>query len=200
MAKTYYQSPFGIAKFPWITKADTKFNADGIFKVTLVLAPGADTEEFLSFVKKASQTAFDEELEKLTPKDRKAYTLYCPVEPEEDDEGNPTGNYLAHFKQNAHIKMHDGTVIDVKIGVKDASGKKDVRKPVYGGSELRVMYSPRPVKMSSTHQAGVRLDFASVQIKTLQTSGGGGGFGAIEGYEEDQDAFDPGEGPAPLDY
>lgn len=200
MAKTYYQSPFGIAKFPWITKADTKFNDTGIFKVSLVLTPGPDTEEFVSFVKKEAQRAFDEECEKMTPKERKAFTLYCPVEPEEDDEGHPTGNYIAHFKQNAVIKMRDGTTIDVKIGVKDASGKKDVHKPVFGGSELRVMYSPRPVKVASSHQAGVRLDFASVQIKKLNTSGGGHGFGAVEGYEEDQESFDPAAPIEQTDY
>jgi hypothetical protein len=202
VSKTYFQSPFGIAQHPWLSKADTKFNADGLFKTGLVMPPSSETEAFVDFVKAEAQKAFDEEAEKMTPAERKKYTLYCPVEEEQDDQGNPTGNWVAHFKQNALIKRRDGTEIVVKIGIKDASGKKDVRKPVYSGSELRVMYSPRLVKIASARQVGVRLDFASVQIKVLN-SGGPRGFGAVDGYEEelddrDQAAFDPAEPDKPV--
>lgn len=200
MSKTYHLSPFGVARHPWLSKADTKFHPDGLYKVELVLAPSKETEAFVDFIKEEAQAAFDAEAEKMTPVERKKFTLYVPVEEELDDQGNPTGNVLAHFKQNALIKRRDGTEINVKVGIKDASGTKEVRKPVYSGSELRVMYSPRPIKMSGTKQAGVRLDFASVQVRKLNSGGLSGGFGAVEGYEEDQSNFDPAEGPAPIEY
>jgi hypothetical protein len=199
LSKTYYQSPFGIAVHPWLTRPDTKFNTDGIFKTGLLLEPSPEVEAFVTFVEAAAQAAFEEETAKMTPGERKKYTLYSPVEKEEDDQGNPTGNYIAHFKQNAIIRRADKTEIIVTIGIKDASGKRDVHKPVFGGSVIRVMYSPRVVKVASSQKAGVRLDFASVQVKKLQESSRG--FGAVEGYEEedndprDQNNFDPAEGP-----
>jgi hypothetical protein len=199
MATTYYQSPFGVARFPWITRADSKYHADNpLYHVDLVMDPSPQVDAFVEFVTAAAQKGFDEETEAMTPKDRKAYKLYIPVVKEEDDQGNETGRWVAKFKQNSIIKRKDGTLIDVKIGVKDAK-LNDITKPVFGGSVLRVMYSTRNSKMTSSKEAGCRLDFASVQVTKLQAPEARG-FDAVEGYEDDgsdpreQKNFDPAEG------
>lgn len=198
MARDFHTSPFGVAVHPWISKFDTKFNSDGLYHVVLKLEPGKETEAFVDLVRAAAEAAFDEMSQELTPAERKKYSVYYPVVPEEDDQGNPTGNYLANFKQNRIIKFKDGSTKEVTIAVKDAGGKKDVVKEVYGGSVIRVMFTMRNSKIVSARQMGVRLDFSAVQVKELRTSGGGGSrFGSTDGYEEtderEQSAFDPGD-------
>lgn len=196
MPTTFHISPFGEAEHPWLSKADTKYNPDGLFHTGLILEPGPETDAFVEKVTAASEAAFAEEAEKLTPGERKKFSLYVPVKPEEDAEGNPTGRWVASFKQNRVLKLKDGTTKEITIAIKDASGKRDVHKPVFGGSVIRVMYSMRTAKIASSKEIGVRLDFASVQVKKLATSAGKG-FGATEGYHEDelderdQAAFDP---------
>ena len=31
-------TPKGVAKYPWLTKADTKFNPDGVYKTDLLIS------------------------------------------------------------------------------------------------------------------------------------------------------------------
>lgn len=197
MPTKFYVSPFGEAEHPWLSKADVKYNPDGLFHTGLVLEPGPETDEFVALVTQASEAAFEEEAEKLTAGERKKFSLYVPVKPEEDAEGNPTGRHVASFKQNRLLKFKDGTTKEITIAIKDASGRRDVHKPVFGGSIIRVMFSMRTAKIVSSKEIGVRLDFASVQVKKLATSGGGKSFGSTDGYHEDElderdmAAFDP---------
>lgn len=192
MSKTLYQNtPFGIAsEFPWLTKADTKYNANGVYKLGLVLS-GKEAEELAARVDVASQASLERYFEekKMAPKDRKAWKTYKPYTRETDDAGDPTGYIVFRFKQNAKIKLKDGTVKDVKISVKDASGRKEVTKPVFGGSELRVMYTFRDIVMVTSREVGVQMAFGSVQVRKLsESTGGAGGFDAVEGYEEPDEA------------
>lgn len=205
MPTTFYTSPFGEATgYPWISKADTKYHPDGLFHVVLGVDPSEEAEKFHAMVTKAAEDYLEEVRSALPAGEAKKWSLYNPVVAEEDQEGNPTGRLLATFKQNRVIKFRDkvsGELVTktVAIGVKDGSGTKDVRKPVFGGSEIRVMFTMRPSKITSSKQAGVRLDFALVQVKKLASSGGSGArFGAVDdGYhadeldERDQANFDP---------
>lgn len=123
----------------------------------------------------------------MTPAERKKWSVYYPYEVLEDDEGNATGDIVFHYKQNATIKLKDGTTKHVKIGIQDSAGK-DMHKPLFFGTELRTMFAYRAIKMVSTKQAGVRLDFSMVQVLKLGTGGGNKGFGAVEGgYVDDGD-------------
>lgn len=189
LAKKFKFSPFGIAIHPWLNKPDTKFDAEGVYKVDLRMS-GAPAQKFMEGVKAASDAALEEYLQKqqdagkMTKGEAKKWTAYYPFEVEEDAEGNPTGDIIFSFKQNAKIKLKDGTVKDISMVIRDAKDK-EMHKPVFGGSELRTMYSMRPIPMTSLKQAGVRLDFAAVQVKSLKTSGNGPTFGEVDGYAED---------------
>lgn len=205
MAKNVYQdSPFGIAVFPHLNKPDSKFNPDHpLFKVKLRLE-GASAQALKEKVDAAADAAFADYFENgegkmMTPAERKKLSVYRPYVEEEDDEGHPTGAILFEFKQNATIKLKDGTVKTIEIGLYDAAGNP-MHKIVRGGSEIRVNYSMRPIPMKSLKQVGVRLDFGRVQVRKLAEGNGGGGFGAVEGYVDDgADGFGSAGGDATAD-
>ncbi len=195
MAKYVYQdSPFGIAQFPHLNRPDAKFNPDNpLYKTGLVLE-GDTAEAMVVKVDAAADAAFEDyfngngEGAKLAPGLKKKaledWKVYRPYERELDGEtGEPTGRIVFDFKQNAHIKLRDGTVKDIQIGLYDAAGK-EMKALVRGGSEIRVNYSMRPITMTSLKKVGVRLDFSRVQVRKL-SEGNSGGFGAVEGYVDD---------------
>ena len=178
----FHVSPFGALLHPWLTKADTKFNADGLFHSGL-LVEGEDAENLKKRITEAAQAAFNEETAKMKPAEAKKWSLYVPFEDlEDDDTGEPTGTTKFDFKQNAKIKDREtGEMKSVKIEIRDSKDKPVTGVVVYGGSIGRIMFSMRKIVMTSSKEIGVRLDFSKVQIKELKT--GGGGFGAIDdGY------------------
>lgn len=195
--KTVYKpSPFGPAIHPWVNRPDTKFNAEGVFKVGLRLS-GKEAEDLKAEIDTDAQAFFDEVTAEMTPGERKKWSIHYPYTVEEDDDGNPTGDIIFNFRQNAVIKLRDGSTKEVKVGVYD-SMDNDMHKPVFGGSILRVMFSKRGIKMVSNKSAGIRLDFSMVQVKELaKGTGGGRGFGKVAGgYVEHADEEDVEHGQA----
>lgn len=192
--RTYKDGPFGVAGHPWLGKADTKYNSDGLFKVDLTVAANEGGEEWADELTKQAEEAreffFSEKGEgrDIKPKDRDKWELYVPFEREEDDAGNLTGNITFTPKQNAKIKLRDGTVKDVEMAIYDAKGK-EMHKDPGPGSTLRVRWATRLIAVKSSKQVGVRMDFCAVQVKDFKPFGqGGGGFGAVDGYEDDGEA------------
>jgi len=188
MSTTYHTSPFGIAQHPWLNKADTKYNADGVFKVSLVIG-GSEAQAFKDQLDAEAKAALErfwesDEGKKVAAKDRKSWKVYAPYVADTDDEGNETGYFVFRFKQNQKLKLKDGTTKVLKIGIKDASGKKEVAKPIFGGTELRVMYTLRDIVMKSDKQVGVQLAFGQVQVRKLADTQAGGSFEEVEGYHE----------------
>lgn len=189
--RVYKPSPFGPVLFPWLNKPDTKFNENGVYKADLALT-GAPAEKFAEEIDAEAQAAFDEITADMTPGERKKWKLYVPYRREEDDEGNPTGRIIFQFRQNATIQVKgEDTPTEVKIGIYD-SDDKDLHKPVFSGSVIRVLYATRQIKMQSAKEAGVRLDFSMVQVKELaKARGGGSRFGKVEGgYRQVDDEDD----------
>jgi hypothetical protein len=189
--KTVYEfSPLGEAQVgTWINKPDVKFNEAGVFKGP-ILVTGTDAIRFKDKIDVAAQAYFDEATAEMTPGERKKWQLYVPYEVQEDEEGNPTGGIVFDFKQNATIKLRDGTEKAVKIAIKD-SKNADLDKAIFPGTVLRTMYSFRGIKVAGTKQLGVRMDFAAVQIfKLAERSGGSfGNFGELEGgFSQDDQA------------
>lgn len=194
MAKTtYYTSPFGVGIHCHLNTADSKFAPDNPTYKTKLKLEGEVAQSLKAKVDAAVDEAFTAHFEEggkgadIAPKDRKKWSPYHPYEEEEDDAGNKTGAILFDFKQNAKIRLKDGTVKDIQMPLYD-SQDNPVHKLIRTGSVIRVAYSMRPIVMTSTKQVGIRLDFAKVQVKKLAEGGSsGGGFGAVEdGYVEDE--------------
>jgi hypothetical protein len=221
-AVKYRPSPIGIARYAWVNKPDTKYNAEGLYHVDEVLdlvndIPGLTTAEenrkYKAEIDAEVDAAFDREAKKLTEKARtlkaaevllQGWTKYYPYIEEKDEEnGNPTGRIIFMFKQNAKIPQPDGSKKVFKLGIRD-SANKAIDTPVYGGATIRVLFKPRDVKIQGTKQLGSRLDFSMVQlIKAAKSSGGG--FDEVDGgyvgEEDNGNSSGPGEAPKPgADY
>lgn len=179
MAKTVYRmSPIGLVKHPWLNRPDTKYNP--VYSGDLI-ASGKPAEDFAAQLDREAQEAFDELSADMTPGERKKHKVYVPYERLEDSDGNPTGEIMFSFKQNATIKLKDGTSKDVKITLQDSEGN-DMLDEIYSGSRIRFYYATRAIKVAATRQLGVKLDFAGVQVAELVTGGSQGRrFEKIEG-------------------
>lgn len=181
----YKPSPAGPAVYPWINKADTKYNTDGVYKVG-ILAEGPEALAYKEYLDHEAERAFAEETEDMAPAERKKWRIYVPYEVEENEDGTPTGRIQFNFKQNAVINV-EGVAKPIQIAIFDASDK-EVHTKIFGGSVLRVMARPRNTKIAASKQAGVKLDFLKVQIVKLAEYKQESGFGAVEGgYVADPD-------------
>lgn len=192
MGKQYYSSPLGIGRYTWVNKPDTKFNSDGVFKTDLMLE-GDVALEMKAKIDVQVEEALNAYTEDMKPVDRKKWSPYHPYEVEEDDDGNPTGRIFFKFRQNAVIKLKDGTTKKVVIGIYDASDKASSVQ-VYSGSKMRVRYSMRAIPLKSSKEVGIRLDFFMVQVVELAGRSESGGFGAVEGgYVDDHEDDETGD-------
>jgi hypothetical protein len=187
MAKSErFTSPAGIAKFPRLNEPDTKFKAEGEYKVTLVLTE----EEANSILEKAKAPfeAFKAEEAKKLKKGQKLKEADLPVKDHYEGEELVEGMKEVTFKTKASgVSKKTGKAWEMKPALFDAKGKPLVPRPnVGGGSKLKVSYS---IGCYNTPAAGcgVSLRLEAVQVLDLKEFGGGDaksyGFGEEEGYE-----------------
>jgi hypothetical protein len=188
-------TPKGIARYPWLSNADTQFNADGVYKVGLLI-PAAEARELCAQLDaaadeavKAAQAAAKSPALAKTVKRAEPYNIFL------DEQGEDTGNIEFKFKMNAKVTFKDGTVKAMKPFFFDAKGKPLAVCPaVYGGSGLKVNFSPAPYYAAASKTAGVSLRINAVQIIDLVTGGGGSASGF--GFAEEADGFDGSSLPA----
>jgi hypothetical protein len=181
-----YVTPAGVASYPWLLKADTKFNKDGEYKVDLVLTDPGDITAQIDTVL-AAYMAQDPSKGK-----RKKWSVHVPYSDELDDEGDETGNTVIRFKQNATIRYNDKKtgkpmVVHKTIPLFDAKGLRSKGVNPYSGSVLKVAFTINPYAMASRTEYGASLRIVGVQIISLVTgddgSADGMGFEEEEGYE-----------------
>ena len=154
-----FTTPLGVAVFPWLIKADTKFNADGIFKTDLKLS-SAETKSIAGQLKAFYEKRFPNTKGKM------------PYKKEVDDTGKETGDYIFKFKSKN------------KPALFDASGKPMQDTNVFGGSKIKV--SATAASYDAAGNKGVTLYLNAVQVIDLVTGDTGSsenfGFKAEEGY------------------
>lgn len=180
-------SPRGTAVYPWLNRPDTKFSADGDYKVTLKVA-AADA---LPLIQKLDEIISDYQSQqtKADPKLGR-YNVSPPYEEEMDDQGNLTGNFLFKFKQKAKIHTKDGRTIDMKVALVDAS-RTPTTVNVGGGSEIKIAATVYPYAMSTTKTIGLSLRPSAVQILSLAESGSN-----VVSMFDDEDGFKAEDAPA----
>jgi hypothetical protein len=202
--KPSYISCEGVAVYPWLNRPDTKFvpagmtaeEWGGVYKTSLQIPAAVFTSSvyrdgltFKAFLDQLVDASV-EQAKTEHPKEKKLVKATYPYKEEMDDDGDETGNFLVNFKQNAKIKRKDGQIIEVKIPLFNARGEA-ITDAIYGGSIIKVAFTTRSTWMPGNKEAGVRLDISAVQVlKLVKTSRSASdfGFGAEEGYEDDDDA------------
>jgi len=196
-------TPAGSANWAKLITPDTKFKADGEYKVNLLIREDA-AEALTSQLDKLVDIAFAKEV-KRNPKLKAKLSKRLPYQEVLDDEGNETGELEFKFKLNAVVNCKDGSSFSQKPALYDAKGKPltgDIN--VGNGSKIKVAFEPVPYMMASTKQVSLSLRMKAVQIIDLQEYQVGGGaesygFSEEEGYEATQtDASNTSE-EAPFD-
>lgn len=184
---------------PWINNPDTKYNADGVFKLTgLGDSTAVLIANLMALIDEKAEEAYERLTEGLSAGEKKKWKLYKPYSLEDDpDTGEPTGRVKFLFKRNHVIKLQGGEQKELSISVYDSSGKvidPEQLPAIYGGSSGKVLFSFRDVKVPGTKQAGVKLDFAAVKIKSLAKTGRADPF-SKDGEDEEEGGyvFEPGE-------
>lgn len=184
-----FTSPVGEAVFPWITKADTEFDASGVFRTDLSV-PFDAAQDFIAKLEKV-RTDFIQTLpigkqSALIARPVYREELSRPVYPEDatDEQkkairdswvGEPTGNVLFRFKLKAHVDTEDGGFDQAPVVVMAASGER-VESPVYDGSMIRIRGQIVPYTNAAAGMVGITLRMKAVQVIELVSSSGDGGF------------------------
>ena len=150
-----YTTPQGIAIYPWLNKADTKFHDEGVFKTNLLV----DSDKAQDLIDKINEFA-QEHLGKKMSKAR------LPYETDED-----TGQIIFKTKSQYAPKFKDSSA-QMMVG--------EIPR-VWGGSTLRVAGTMTVYEKGAN--CGVSLNLGAVQIIKLSEGNGNDGddFGAVEG-------------------
>lgn len=205
----------GIARFPSLDKADTKFKASGEYKTGIILSR-ADAQPILDALTKmgeemlvATKARLEESLKTETNGEKKGKIKKAladlkladlPVKPVFDDDGNETGDVILNFKMNAQrTDKKTGKNIVMVPKLFDGKGKPMPATPVWGGSTIKVAGQVVPFYTQAVG-AGASLRLSAVQIINLVNSNSAGassfGFGVEEGGYE---AGDHDDTPTPDD-
>jgi hypothetical protein len=186
-----FTSPVGEAIYPWITRADTTYDADGIYHCDLSV-PFELAQDFIAKLE-GVRNAFINTLpvakqKSLAPKDVYREELTRPERPEGSTdeewqaikdawEGEPTGNVLFRCKLKARVTPKSGDGWTQKPAVVTADTGEAVEEPVYGGSIVRIRGQIVPYTNDAAQSVGVTLRMRAVQVIELVTgSADGGGF------------------------
>jgi len=214
--KKKYESittPTGIAKFPWLTKPQLKYNTvdEYEYKCNLIVDGKAEgLNDLLKHLEEIAQEQFaqlkkdiKEAATKEKNPDKKKKILadidkaekYLPFELEFNDEEKETGNVIFKTKQATEFKNKKGNMVQIELTFFDAAGKKLSEAPsIFGGSKLRLNCQLNPFSSVGLKTAGVSLRLKAVQILEL-TKGRTAkdyGFSEEEGYTGEEETFDAG--------
>lgn len=185
-----FLSPAGEAVFPWITKADTEHDANGVFKTDLSV-PFEEAQDFIATLEKARDdfiaTLPLNKQKSLTPRPVYMEEYTRPEYPENATkeekaeiratwEGEPTGNVLFRFKLKNNVTTKNGeSFTQAPVVVDDETGE-DIEGAVYGGSIIRIKGQVVPYTNDAAGVAGVTLRMRAVFV--IEQVGGDGGDGS----------------------
>lgn len=165
--KQTFVTPKGTAKFPWLSKPDTRFNPAGVYSVILLLETGSEECDKLTEMIGTFYEEKRDEAQALTPK-KKLKLNDPPYREDLDENDEPTGYTRFKFKMNASFEDKQGNKVEMKPLLFDSKGK-EIKKEIaiYGGSTIKVAFSMVPY---NTKGFGIVLYIQGVQIIELVTS------------------------------
>lgn len=165
---------------PYLNTPDTKFNADGDYKVTLVLDNNYETQALVASLKAIHEQAIAQ-AKKDNP-GKKVKTATLPINDEAEE-----GKTHVSFKLKAHVTPRDGEPFDLKVALFDAKGNP-INEKIGDGCTIRVAFEPIPF-YTATVGAGLTFRLKAVQVLSLvpfdETSFSFFGFVQEDGYVDD---------------
>lgn len=163
-----FETCAGLAMRTFTITPDTKYNTDGLFKISMVVDPlEPEAQAFKAKIDVAAAEALNAE---VPEKQRRGWEPYLPYEPELNAAtGEETGRIIFEFKRNAKIKLRRaGEIKDLTVAVFDSRNRQAwPAPPITDGSLVRVMAEFRPIKIATSRKAGVRIDFSCVKVLKL---------------------------------
>jgi hypothetical protein len=213
-------TPKGVAKYPWLSKACTTFDPKGVYKTGLLLR--SDSPECLS-LKAQIDVWLEESLQEAVAKATEAMktalangkgadaakkkaeiSQIVKADPPyaldlDKNSGEETGYTEFKFKRDAQRITKEGKIIPQVVLLFDAAGKpltNDIS--IYGGSIIKVNFTPWNKYMPATKKCYVTLQLNAVQVIELVSGGLGTtasdfGFETEEGYICEQPAETEGQ-------
>lgn len=175
---TRYVTPLGTAQYPWLTKPDTKFNADGTYSVALTFRD--DDGTFTTLINREFEAAVAKAKEQNEGKKIKSADL--PITENED------GSITLKFKLNAKVTPKNGEPFEQRPALFDAKGTPlGLDTKIGGGTKMKIAFECAPF-YTALIGAGISLRLKAAQVIELVEYSGGGdgsayGFGKEDGYE-----------------
>lgn len=198
--KNVVVTPRVITVWPWLTKMDTKYDPEGLFKSDLILDPEDPAhKEFMDKCEALMRQSEEAARERLSKGDGKAKAKLKTLaqadffKPEYDDNGDETGRFTFSVKQKHVIRYIDKKTKEKKVVKKfitfvDSAG--NVLKnppPLYSGSEVQVK-GPMSIYYAADKNAyGITMKIDAVRIVELAQTGSYSD--AAEGFDCDGDGF-----------
>ena len=157
----------GKALWAKLFEPDTKFDANGIYSISLTL-PEADAAAMCEELDNMCSAKFDEEV-KNKPALKNQLSIQDPYTPVYDREtGDATGEVEFKFKLKAKVNTRDGRTFEQKVAVVDAKRTPMTDEIAVGnGSDVKVAFEPMPYMVSGTKKVGVSLRLKAVQVIEL---------------------------------
>lgn len=170
--KKTYLTPQGVASFPHLAEAQTKFVKEGVYDVTLYFDEKAGSE-FVASLEEAYNQACKEAKEKYEEqkpqykKDNPEIKFEQFYREEVDDNGFATGRIFVKFKRQATVKMKDNKLLEFSVAVFDRYNQampKEVVAKASSGSIMKAAFKANPYFVAAGAKAGISLQLEAVQI------------------------------------
>lgn len=170
MANTSITSPKGKAAYAWITKPDTKFSEEGVYKISLILK--TDSKECEALVEQLQEVFTDE----YGMKKLKSASIPFKAEIDKETE-EETGNTVFNFKSQKPPRLYNAKGQPILNAGNLRLG---------GGSDVKVNFTAKAYDKGA--KCGVALYLNAVQIINLVEVKSAGMFGD-EGGSFDSTGF-----------
>jgi hypothetical protein len=176
-------SPKGRAVWPKLNEPDTRFEPDGVYKVSLVV-PAAEAKALIAALTKEFDAYYAAEVKEAKKKLKKADLPWSDVM---NDAGEETGEVEFSFKMAAQYTTKKGEVVQQRPVLFDAK-TRPMTDRVGGGSIIRVGFEPHFWNVPATG-VGLSLRMKAVQVLELkqwspsEKKASDFGFSEEEGFE-----------------
>ena len=164
-----FTTPVGLLEFPWITRADTRYDNDGVYQTKIVLPfEDARAQELIATLSKVR----DDFIATLDTVKQQTYRRADVYEEETNEEGVATGNIKIKAKLKAVVKPREGDPF-IQAPTVVYTDDEDAGKPVYAGTLAKLKGQIVPYTNAANKVAGVTLRLRSVQVHELVTGDSG---------------------------